>query len=53
MGRIKVQGQASKTFKRPHLNQWLGVVLHTCLPSQGNTNKIAIQVSLGIKLDVS
>jgi hypothetical protein len=39
-----------KKFVRPHLNQWLGKVVHACHPSLlGSINrKITVQASLGI-----
>jgi hypothetical protein len=48
-----LQFEARLTRKKPHLNQWLDVVEHTCHPSySGSVNRmIEVHTSLGIKED--
>jgi hypothetical protein len=33
MGGSQFRGQLGKKFARPHLKQWLGVVMHACHPA--------------------
>jgi hypothetical protein len=42
IGKIKVESQPwqKKKFKRPHFNQWLGIVVHACHSSYTGKHKL-------------